>query len=1051
MRSTRLLAIVGALGLLSLSTAQRANAQTVLGTVLGTVRDSQGAVIADAQVSIKNIGTGVVWSATTNDLGQYYVPNVAVGSYQVTASRTSFKTEMQTEVVVTVGASITVNFDLDIGDIEQTVVVSTSQQVDTATSSVGGLVSDQVIRELPLNGRDWLQLAVLQPGVVYVAAQTQDAQKVQKGNGLELSISGGRPVENLFRIDGLVVNDYANAGPGSSLGLNLGVDAIQEFSVLASAYSAQYGRSGGGVINAVFKSGTNSFHGSGFEFLRNSALDARNFFDGATVPPFRRNNFGGSIGGPIQEAETFFFANYEGLREFQSQSASSNTLTAAARAGNLVAGHVNVDPRIVPYLALFPLPNGPITGDTGKFFSSGGLIGHEDYLVGKVDHLFSERTVLAGSYSFDNTNTNFPDAFSEKLIGAKSRRQNVALSLDHSFNSHLSMSFRGGVSRTFADGGIDQASGASPALVDPRLGFFPGDNAGTLTITGLTTPGGVGSSIYLLFGYTSTQASEDLYWTRGRHNLKFGAYIERIESNSTRAVQPIGNWTFGSIANFLTVKPQLFAGPLPGNNFDRGMRETVLAGYVDDGFRVKPNLTLNLGLRYEMATVISEVNGREANLRNLTDPSVTIGGPLYKNPTLKNFEPRVGFAWDPRGTGKTAIRGGVGIFDVLPLPYVIQNGIDRTFPFQIAASLANPPGSAFPNQALQLVKSTIPLTTLIEFTPHRSYVMQYNLNLEHQVARSIVLMVGYTGSAGTHLPIKFDDINLVPLSHTTRTPDGQYQFPLTGAPIKTNPAFARIGAILWGGHSSYNALVVDLTKQFSHNLTFQAVYRWSRSIDNGDQTLAQNHNSNSVTNPYPLDMSLNRGPSDWDIPQSLILNYVWVVPTPASWNAAEKMVFSRWQFGGIFEYQSGSPFSVTIPNDQARTGTTNVGGQTPSGQRPNGVPGCSQTTADPGHYINLSCYSFPALGTIGTLGRNTLRVPNIVNYDFSLAKNFSFGEHLNAQLRAEAFNLFNHPSFQPATTAVFTSTGQVVPNSTQLNPPTVTSARQLQLGIRLTF
>ncbi|MGH9356302.1 MAG: carboxypeptidase regulatory-like domain-containing protein, partial [Terriglobia bacterium] len=513
--------------------------QTVSGNIFGTVLDPSGAVVPGVKIIATSVQTGAVRSATSSSLGTYQLPGVPAGVYNVQASVRGFKSVVRNGVVVTVGANISVDFSLAIGQPLQTLqVTGAAPQIETTNATLRGVVGSTAIRELPLNGRDWLQLATLQPGVVGGVGQTPttassagSSGRAARGNGLALSISGGRSTENAFLIDGLIVNDYANAGPGSSLGVNMGVDAIQEFSVLSSDYTAQYGFSSGGVVNSILKSGTNQIHGSAYYFLRNSALDARNFFDIPTVPPFIRNQFGGSVGGPIKKDKTFFFANFEALRQNLSISEASNTLSLAARNGILTTGNVTVSPNIKPYLAAFPLPNGPVTGDTARFFFGGKDLGNEYYTIGKINHNFSEQTMLYGSYSFDNTTNTLPDPYNEKLIDTPSRRQNVILSLDHIFRPTLLNTVRAGVSRTHAADAFDIAAvSPNPIITDPSFGFIPGEPAGIITIPGTTGfLGGLGASGADFYNYTAPQVSDDLTWIKGRHTVKIGGIVDRIE------------------------------------------------------------------------------------------------------------------------------------------------------------------------------------------------------------------------------------------------------------------------------------------------------------------------------------------------------------------------------------------------------------------------------------------------------------------------------------------------------------------------------------------
>ncbi len=1053
MRCVRLQTSLILAAALLLIIAPRLAAQTVTGTILGTVKDATGASIPGVQISVNNLETGVVRTAITDDSGTYNVPSVPAGSYSITASIAGFKTEERRGIAVTVGASIAVNFMLTVGELEEKIeVIGGAPRVDAITSTMGGLVNEAIIRELPLNGRDWLQLATLEAGTVFAAGQTQsDSARTQRGSGLAISISGGRPTENAFRIDGLVVNDYANAGPGSTLRVNLGVDAIREFSVLTNTYSAEYGRSSGGVINAITKSGTNTIHGTAFYFHRNSALDARNFFD-VEKPPFRRNQFGASVGGPIRENRTFFFANYEGLREFLSLSFVSDTLSPNARNGILTGRTVNVDPRVKPYLELYPLPNGPIAGNTGKLIFGGGRSGTEDFVLAKIDHMLSENSLLNVTYSFDRAEVATPDAFNQLLEGSPSRRQNFLLSFQHTFNPRVLNIVRLGISRTRAANEFDLET-SNPRLEDPSLGFLPGRNIGCISVVGLSTLCGLGASDSNVFGYTAPQISDDLTWVRGRHSLRFGFTVERILSNLDAKDGPLGEWEFGSIEDLLLVRPRRFVAQFPGTDTTRGMRSSVVGAYIQDDIRLRPNVTLNLGLRYEVSTVIKEHHDRTSNLRNLTDAEPTLGDPYYENPSLRNFAPRIGFAWDPFGDGKTAIRSGFGIFDIVPLPYLFTNRMPRSTPFFKQGIIVSPPGESFPNGAFRLLGPRALRVAHVQFDPDRAYKMQWNLNIQREVIKDLTFMVGYVGSSGVHIPQSIEDIDQVPATLVTRTPDGRLLFPTTGPIQRINPNFGRIAATLWRGKSSYHALQLNLTKHMSRGLYLQGAYTWSKSIDNGSNTFSDAEYVNTAGSPWPFDPRLNRGVSDFDVPHNLVINFRWDVPSPASLTGLPRFLLAGWELGGIFQANSGVPFTVKIAADRARTGNSVVALGT-GAQRPdfNPAPGCTPNAINPGNpdnYVNLDCFSFPAPGFLGNLGRNTLRGPGPVNFDFSLYKNHNlFSERLKVQFRAEFFNVFNRANFQSRLTTVFDRQGRLVETAGQLRPPTITTSRQVQFGMK---
>lgn len=1048
-------------------------AQTVTGTILGVVQDQQGAVVAKAEVSARNRDTGVVRTTVADENGIYRIPSVPAGSYDVSVSSKGFKTEVRTGIIVTVGGDTSVTFSLTIGAVsEQVEVKEEAPQVDTSSATMGGFVNSSTVVELPLNGRDWLQLSLLQPGVDQLSgAQSLDKNRAQRGNGLALTMSGGRATDNVFRIDGLVVNDYANGGPGSPMRVNMGVDAIQEFSVLTNSYSAEYGRSSGGVVNAITKSGTNQFHGSVYYFLRNNVFDARNFFDlSLDVPPFRRNQFGGAAGGPIKKDRTFFFSNAESLHELRSLSSSVSTLAPQVHNGTLCANtactqttQVAINQKAQPYLALYPLPNGTVSGNTGIFNYPNPRRGLENYVIGKIDHYFSTSTMLSGSYSYDDATVSLYDDFNLKQLDYPGRRQNVVLSLQHIFSPSLINTTRVGVSRAHQGQNID-GSPNNPALIDTSLGFLPGQTMGLITIPGVSGQfagigAGYGGNGRNFFGYTTPQAYDDLTWTRGRQSIRVGFSFERIDYNFDSQNQINGNFTFGSIQNFLLGVPSQFNSDLPGTNTARGERMSVIAGYFQDDIRLFSNLTLNLGVRYEVGTVVSEVDGKTANLRNLTDTKPAIGDPFYRNPTLKNFAPRLGFAWDPFRDGKTSVRGGFGIYHIVPLPYLFAQRYSRTTPFFDGGVLPNPPPATFPSTAYQLLTVTTLRSINIEFEPHAAYKAQWNFNVQRQLTRDLALTVGYVGSAGVHLVHINEDADQVPLSLVTSNGTNLiFPVPAAGQAIqRINPSFGRIGQTLWNGHSSYHALQTNLVQRPLKGLTYQIAYTWSKSIDNGSSTFNEAENINSTGAAYAFCERCNRAVSDFDIPHNFVANFQYNLPVAQAVqaNRVANAILGGWQLGGIYTRQSGSPFSLKIGGDRAFTGNSQVG-NTNGGQKPNFVnaPGCNPNavTGNIDNYIMTQCFAFPAPGVLGNLGRDTLRMPVFRDLDFSVFKNQSlWGEKLKMQFRAEMFNILNNTNLQAQLLTIYDGSGNLQTSVGQTHSPTVNTSRQIQFGLRLLF
>src|ERR1700676_435142 len=481
-------------------------------TVSGTITDVNGGAVPSATISIKNVATQVTRDLKTNDTGFYTAPNLLPGSYEVTVTASGFSTEVRSGIKLTVGAQQVLNVTMKVGQITQRIqVTGEAPAVQLASSTISGVVSETAVVQLPLNGRDWTQLATLQAGVNSVGqiqANTGTKDRARRGYGLQMTISGSRPTQNNYRIDGISVNDYSNGGPGSVEGSTLGVDAVQEFSVLTSNYSTEYGRTSGGVVNAITKSGTNEFHGDAYEFLRNSALDARNYFDGATIPPFRRNQFGGAIGGPIWKDHTFFFADYEGLRQNLGLSTPVNVFSQAARNGILcsipqpgpggcltqqVTGAFNPDPTtgidkaVLPFLGLWGLPNAGLfgNGDTGLYSAPGAHITSENFATARVDHRFSDKDSVFGSYEYDPATATQPDPTNNVLIGNTTGRPLIAIEEPQIFTGQLINSVRFGYRRSVhTNRGV---KAINPLSADPALGESPGADNPQIQVPGVTT------------------------------------------------------------------------------------------------------------------------------------------------------------------------------------------------------------------------------------------------------------------------------------------------------------------------------------------------------------------------------------------------------------------------------------------------------------------------------------------------------------------------------------------------------------------------------------
>jgi hypothetical protein len=987
---------------------------------------------------------GEMKSVMADANGSFAFTDVSAGTYEITASKQGFS---DTHITVTTdpNANPVVNLVMQLENTPQT------GKAQVGSSGVSGVVNSTSVSDLPLNGRSASDVAALEPGVA--TARTQTSGQAQRGFGTEMTISGGRPRQNDSRLDGISVNDYSNGPPGSALGVNLGVDAVEQFSVLTSNYPAQHGRSSGGIVGASTRSGTSQFHGSVYEFFRNSALDARNFFD-TKKPPFHRNQFGASLGGPILKGRTFIFGDYEGLRSSLGLTQVDTVPAAAARAGNLSTGPVKVDPTVLRFVnAFYPLPSGSLlgAGDTGIFNFSGQQVTPENYFTTRVDHKVSERDAISGTYMFDSGSVSQPDELNDKRTGYDSRRQMFTVNETHTFDLGFLSSFRFGINRVVAVTGLTFPSG-NPYAADPSFGTVPGKNAAGVSVPGLTQfSGGLGSPSNFNFHWTSIQAYEDLSSNRGKHSLKFGLALERIRDNMLAISDTGGVFSFNSLSDFLTNVPFFLSAAIPSAVTERGIRQTIFGAYIQDDWHWRPNVTINLGLRYEMATVPTEAHGKLTTLRHITDAAPHVGDPLFSNPTLRNFEPRLGLSWDPFGNGKTAISAGFGIFDVLPLPYLIQFNELFSAPFFKAGNSTNLPAGSFPSAAFSVVADSPSSFRQAYFDPNprRNYVMQWNLTVQRELAKDLSAMLGYVGSRGVHQPFRVEDVDIVLPALTAQG----YLWPSpAGSGTRLNLNAGRITAGLWDSDSYYNALEVQIKKKMGRG-SLEGSYTWGKSIDTSSGSLVGDEYTNSISSPLWFNPRLNRGLSDFNIAQNLEVNYTWEIGTPKWASGINAWLLGGWQIGGVFEASTGVPFTPGFGGDALGVKSTD-----PNVDVPNLIarPDCGSQVNSGNHnsYIKTQCFVVPNPITLrGNLGRNTLIGPGLVSFDFSLFKNNyikRISDRFNVQFRAEFFNIVNHPNFSPPldNRNMFDSTGNRVANA-GLITSTQTSSRQIQLAVKL--
>lgn len=996
------------------------------GRLLGQVRAAAGAPVAGAQIVFRRIGTAAAPVIVYSDAsGRFQLSSLSPGTYRIEVRKPGF-------TVLTV----------------QRRLPPVPPAALLLTLLPRAAAAGVAVENTPLNGRDWTQLATLQPGVNSVHSQdTAQGHVAQRGFGAALSIGGARPQENDYVLDGISISDYSNGAPGSVVGATLGVDAVQRLSVLGSNYPAAVGRSGGGVISAVTRSGSSAWHGELYEFLRNSVLDARNFFDAAR-PPFQRNQFGGALGGPLWRSRWFLFGDFEGLRQSLGVTQVDTVPSAAARAGQLASGPVTVDPQASRFLqALFPLPNGPLLpgGDTGIYSFSGQQNTGENYATGRADWRHP-RATLSAIYLFDTSTVTQPDAFDFLLSNVRSRRQLFALESQRRPSPHWVNQARFGFTRaTAVDGGLSQV--LNPAVTDPALGLMPGKYVGAISIAGLTSlDGGPDFGRPFLngsktFAWNSLQGYDDVAYVRGAHTVQFGATVERMQSNVSIIADTNGNFGFASLADFLTNQPLTYSAPSPLPVGVFGIRQTLAGAYVQDALQAAPNLLLSAGLRYEMTTIPAEAHNRLANLPQLTAPAASLGSPFFRNPTLRNWEPRLGLSWQPWPA--TTVRSGFGIFDVLPLPYLFNIIIPEAYPYYEEYFLTRVPAGSFPSAAYSLATSNRAAlrTSYVEHDPHRSYVMQWNFGLEQVFASAWRLDVGYDGSRSVHLPLRTDDFDTV---LPTRTPGG-YLYPPAATSQRLNPNFGRISGITWNADAYYDALEASLTRTLPRNLTAQASYTWGKAIDTGTASITSDQFDNSLVNMPWFDTRLDRGPSDLNVAQNFVADLTWQLPGPGAHRPLHRLL-GGWQLGGIYTAQSGSPFSVELAGDPLGTKLTSAT------ELPDVLsgPGCASLVnpGDPDHYVKTQCFAFPRPASLsGDLGRNRLTGPGLFNLDASLIKTTG-----PLQLRAEFFNLLNRPDFAPPLShlALFSPDGSPLEGA-GLITSTLHPQREIQLAVKYLF
>lgn len=1054
-------------------------AQVGAGMIHGVVTDPTGAVVANGKVTVKNIQTGAALDVVTDSQGRYAAPNIPIGTYLVLVQAPGFKSAQVDNLSLAVGETKEINIPLVIGEAsEQVTVQELGGQVETGTSMVAGLINQTQMQKLPLNGRNFEQLIVLTPGVVPV---TNAASSAYIGRSQVYSFAGARPVGQEEQIDGQSIQDFWDRGSGAAvLGTSLGVDAIAEFQTYTSTASSQFGGANGGV-NAATRSGTNSWHGSGYEFARNAVFDAAPYFVPSTgKPDFKRNQFGGTIGGPIKKDKLFFFANYEGLRQTLGETPVLAVPNQAARTE--VQNYLSTLPvgsqaylnelTVLNSLNAIPLPpTGAIDlgNGTSQGVFNGNQTGNENFVTGRVDYTISSRDSVWGRMIYDHATLSEP--FAANSLGlypqlAFDHNQFYALGWTRNITNNLVSQTQFNFTRTAQAG--DTPNHIDAYNCNPQNGydcFYSSPAVGSLF--GLNTPTAP------IFNYVQNkfEPKGQLFWIHGAHSISAGFSVLRDQTATNTPVNPGGNYYFSawgysasgtpSANSFLTGQPYSFIGALPGQaDSNRDFRETDLTGYIQDDWKIRTGLTVNIGLRYSFATNPIEVHNKLFAFLNpftaIDTGYVNVPHPFKSNPSLKNWDPRIGIAWSPFKNQKTAVRAGFGIFHDMYQPRSYGVGYNFSPPFN-QVTVPFPAFTTPVNFQCTAVgpQCTPPLPSIhdalgynIDTTP---YIAEYNLNIQQEIPGSVILTIGYVGSQSSHLlgqvalnPPIFSGSAQNPVFATLQTVG-------SGTTLVTNPRinpnFGDMGEIMPWGHSSYNAFQVQANKATSHGLLFQSNYTFSHCLDNTSATYSVD-NGGYIAPPYPYTLAHNRGNCSFDRKHNASFNVIYSLPFKGH------RLIEGWQIANIIGIHTGLPFTVLCGFDCVGLNEQN------SPSLPNIDPGVDvHKVVQKGNilqYFNPNDFSLQPLGTIGNSPRYAFFGPSLVNDDFSLMKNTKLRENLTLELRAEAFNVFNHPNFSNPNTNLYTGPTTRNPTAGRITSTIsaqggLPSARQLQFAAKVIF
>ena len=1041
------------LGLAILSFGQ---SQALNGQIEGVVTDQNGASVPNATVTAKNIETGAERKTTTDASGIYRLPLLPLGSYQVTVEVPNFKKYVQTGITLTTGQIATVSPLLQAGDVSATVTVSSDAPIaDPGKIDVGRVMNAREVQNLPLVSRNPYNFALLQANVT---GRTNVEFGVPRIN------ANGYTRRTNYQLDG---NNNTQADRAGIRLMPISETFVQEVQLVTNGFSAEFGNTPGLIMNAVTPSGTNSIHGSGSYRFRRTPMSSRPFNTSPTSvkPETKVDNITGAVGGPIIKDRTFFFGNYEALRERLGRSilsfvpdlkARQGIVTTRNASGQIVETNVGVNAAVRPYLDAIPLPNGaPLdsgVGNLAQYFFRFNQRLNEDFFQARVDHSFNPNNQVFVRHTFDDGDNFLPTDYPQFPRTFLSRNQFTTIEHTWLKSANTVNTARFGFSRTRI--GQNVAS-------DVNLPPF---------ITGRATVGDIDIGGMQRFGPQSTanfrlaqnvfSFSEKLAHTRGNHNFSVGALIERFQINMLNPTFSLGIYTFPDVSSFLRNVPSNFVGLTPEAQFDRYWRITTVGMFAQDNFKVTRRLALNLGLRYEFETVPQD--RRDVFMRNLYSDSALTIGPLYQNPSYKNLSPRVGFSYDVFGNGKTAVRGGYGI-------YFNTNNHQN-----LIVTVTNPPATprpvlpnpTFPNPPFNRA-GVVPAIRPIEYDVKNPYLNVYNLNVQQQLPFDTVVTIGYAGTRGIHL-LRNTDFNIgVPVKQA----DGTWFFP-NNAP-RVNPNYNGVIELKKSdGNSWYNALIVEVRKRFSKSVDFQSSYTFARMLDTTQASTFFSDATNATVSALPElpGTNYNKGLADFHVKHNWVANFTWELPFAKGLKGAAGTLLDGWSIIGIGNVRSGNPLTVFVQNNRSQSKWNPSNSPLLGRDRPSLAAGYTYSSAvlgSPDQWFDPKAFVLQASGTLGNTGRNAFIGPNLRTFDLAAVKKTrvpKLGEHTTLQFRFEAFNLLNRANFGTPVVQAFAGTplANNDPNPGSAGQPatissfglirsTVTSARQLQFGLRLSF